>query len=280
MVILVCFSLTITIYLNLPETNATRFIPDPFFPGEKMYKTGDNARLLPGNIVDFIGRTDSQVKLFGYRIELGEIESVLCSFPKLKEGNGVVMLREDSPGKKRLVGYYVENEPTTTAEIQSFMKKKLPPYMVPTVFVSVPYLPRTTNDKVDRKKLPVPSENAQKSGTFSGRKKSHKVTTADLFKGRAETEAVKNRPKVAPLALGALKKQSSQQLSSVSLSPSPASSESIPATATAMASPRETGTPQGGDIEGEKDGDGEQVKEDGKEFVPPSSEYERDLAAV
>ena len=145
-------------YLNRPELTAEKFIPDPFSdkPGDRLYRTGDLARYLPDGNIEFLGRIDNQVKIRGFRIELGEIEAVLTQHPTIQQA--VVVAREESPGDKRLVAYVVWNQDQacTANELRSFLKQKLPDYMIPSVFVFKDALPLTPNGKVDRKALPVP----------------------------------------------------------------------------------------------------------------------------
>jgi amino acid adenylation domain-containing protein/FkbM family methyltransferase len=153
-------------YLKRPDMTADRFIPNPFsgLPGERLYRTGDLARYLPDGNIDFIGRLDQQVKLWAYRIELGEIEVSLSRHPAVS--SNVVIAREDSPGDKRLAAYVVlQPEQTATAfELRSFLKAKLPEYMVPSAFVILDKLPLTPNGKVDRNALPEPNRNRQEVG--------------------------------------------------------------------------------------------------------------------
>lgn len=145
-------------YLNRPELTADRFIPHPFNPNSavRLYKTGDLARYLPDGNVDFLGRIDLQVKIRGFRVEPGEIETMINQIPGIRES--VVTLREDSPGEKRLVGYYVvqrgaELSPDT---ILQHLKQRLPAYMVPSALMPLPALPINPNGKVDRRALPAP----------------------------------------------------------------------------------------------------------------------------
>jgi acyl carrier protein len=121
-----------------------------------LYKTGDLARYLPDGSIEFLGRIDHQVKIRGFRIELGEIESLLGRHPMVSDT--VVIMREDVPGDKRLVAYVVpSNESTPTfSELRSFLKEKLPDYMIPSAFVDLGSLPLTPNGKVDRRALPTP----------------------------------------------------------------------------------------------------------------------------
>jgi amino acid adenylation domain-containing protein/non-ribosomal peptide synthase protein (TIGR01720 family) len=147
-------------YRSRPDLTAERFIPDPYSPepGARIYKTGDLARHLPDGTVEFLGRIDHQVKVRGFRIELGEIETVLGQHPGLAEA--VVLAREDTPGTKRLVAYLTARgpEPPKTAELRDFLKTRLPEYMVPALFVTLPALPLTPNGKVDRRALPAPDK--------------------------------------------------------------------------------------------------------------------------
>jgi acyl carrier protein len=145
-------------YLNRPELTAERFVAHPFSnrPGARLYRTGDLARFLADGTIEFLGRLDHQVKLRGFRIELGEIESALCEHPQVREG--VVVLREFTAGDKRLVAYFVPNEPAVkVAEIRNHLKGRLPDYMVPSAFEMMERLPLTPNGKVDRKALPAPA---------------------------------------------------------------------------------------------------------------------------
>ncbi|HEX8852917.1 MAG TPA: amino acid adenylation domain-containing protein, partial [Pyrinomonadaceae bacterium] len=145
-------------YLNNPAQTARVFIPNPFSaaPGARLYKTGDLARFLSDGQIEFLGRVDYQVKIRGFRIELGEIETALAAHASVHET--AVMVREDAPGDKRLVAYVVPRagELTSTSELRSFIKQRLPEYMLPSAFVLLDALPLTPNGKVDRKALPAP----------------------------------------------------------------------------------------------------------------------------
>jgi acyl carrier protein len=136
---------------------AEKFVPHPFTrePGARLYKTGDQARYLPDGNIEFLGRIDHQVKIRGFRIELGEIESVLGEHGSVRES--VVTVREDPVGEKSLVAYVVPMRAgLAIGELRSFLRAKLPEYMIPSTFVFLEKLPLTTNGKVDRKNLPMP----------------------------------------------------------------------------------------------------------------------------
>jgi len=140
-------------YLNRPELTAEQFVANPHGEG-RLYRTGDMGRWRADGTIEFLGRRDEQVKVRGYRIELGEIEGVLVQCPGVRQG--VVVAMEDGEGSKRLVGYVVPVEDLDIEEIQTFLQKYLPDYMVPVQWVELPAIPLTANGKVDRKGLPEP----------------------------------------------------------------------------------------------------------------------------
>jgi amino acid adenylation domain-containing protein len=145
-------------YLNQPALTAERFIADPFSrePGARLYKTGDLARYLPDGNLEYLGRLDHQVKIRGFRIEIGEVEAGLEQHAAIRQA--VVLAKEYAPGDTRLVAYIVAHqEPAPpSSELRSFLKAKLPEYMVPAAFVALEALPFTPSGKVDRHALPPP----------------------------------------------------------------------------------------------------------------------------
>jgi len=138
-------------YLNRPALTAERFIPDPFGErrGARMYRTGDLVKWDRNGNLEFLGRLDQQVKVRGYRIELGEIETQLASHPGVK--GCVVVIRQDQSGSKQIVAYVTGG--TTVEDLRTYLKSKLPDYMVPSVFVRLEALPLTASGKIDRKAL-------------------------------------------------------------------------------------------------------------------------------
>ena len=143
-------------YLNQPELTAAKFIPDPYTAaaGARMYRTGDLARYLADGNIDCLGRIDGQVKIRGFRIELGEIETALDQHEGVREA--VAVVRPDGRSSNQIVAYVVEHakDAATAEELRRYLKKSLPAYMVPAVFITLDALPLTPNGKVDHKKLP------------------------------------------------------------------------------------------------------------------------------
>ena len=145
-------------YRNRPDLTAERFILNPFSdpPEARLYRTGDLARYLPDGNIEFYCRIDNQVKIRGYRIELGEVESVLAQHPAIQQA--VVIAREDTPGDRRLVAYCVATADSNPLphDLRSYLKHKLPDYMIPSTFVLLDSLPLAPNGKLDRKALMAP----------------------------------------------------------------------------------------------------------------------------
>ena len=144
-------------YLNRPDLSAQRFVPDPFSPiaGQRLYRSGDRARSLPGGDIEYLGRLDQQVKIRGHRIELGEIEATLNQHPQVR--HTIVVARNDAATKSsRLIAYVVPAEATssTVDELRRWLKRSLPDYMIPASFVTINSLPLTGNGKIDYKALP------------------------------------------------------------------------------------------------------------------------------
>jgi acyl-coenzyme A synthetase/AMP-(fatty) acid ligase/acyl carrier protein len=145
-------------YLGRPELNAEKFVPDPFRnePNARMYRTGDLGRHRDDGVIQCLGRVDHQVKLRGFRIELGEIEAVLTQYPGVRQA--VADVRANGSSDKRLVAYLVFEDGSESAPsgLRSFLKTKLPDYMVPSTFVVLESLPVSPNGKLNRRALPDP----------------------------------------------------------------------------------------------------------------------------
>jgi acyl-coenzyme A synthetase/AMP-(fatty) acid ligase len=145
-------------YLHRPDLTADRFVPSPFgdLPGMRLYKTGDLARYLPDGNLEFLGRSDSQVKIRGSRVELGEIEVVLGQHSRVRKA--VVLAKEGVQGGNQLVAYVVPAGAHVPgpADLRSFLRARLPDHMIPTVFVMLDSLPLTPSGKVNRRALPEP----------------------------------------------------------------------------------------------------------------------------
>jgi amino acid adenylation domain-containing protein len=139
-------------YLNQPELTAEKFVADPYLPGARLYRTGDRVRWLADGTVEFLGRVDTQVKIRGFRVEPGEVEAVLRAWPGVRQA--AVVVREDTPGEKRLVAY-VAGE-VAADEVRQHLRGRLPEHMVPDAIVRLDGLPLTANGKLDRGALPAP----------------------------------------------------------------------------------------------------------------------------
>jgi amino acid adenylation domain-containing protein len=146
-------------YLYRPELTAERFVTlgdaSAAFAGQRFYKTGDLVKDVGGGVLQFLGRLDGQVKVRGYRIELGEIEVALSAHTSVKEAAAAVY--EPTPGDKRIGAWVVLEEGADIAALRRSLQDRLPEYMLPSAFVTLPQLPRTPSGKVDKRSLPTPT---------------------------------------------------------------------------------------------------------------------------
>lgn len=157
-------------YLGRPDLTASRFIADPFAPGERMYRTGDVARWLANGAVEYLGRSDDQLKIRGQRIELGEIDRAMSALPDVAQAvsHACVFNQAAATGgdARQLVGYLVSDSglPLDTAALKARLAEQLPPHMVPVVLMQLAELPLSANGKLDRKALPLPTLGGERSG--------------------------------------------------------------------------------------------------------------------
>lgn len=157
-------------YLGRPDLTASRFIADPFAPGERMYRTGDVARWLDNGAVEYLGRSDDQLKIRGQRIELGEIDRVMQTLEDVEQAvtHACVINQAAATGgdARQLVGYVVSTSglPLDTDALLAQLRDRLPPHMVPVVLLQLSALPLSANGKLDRKALPLPSLTQKTAG--------------------------------------------------------------------------------------------------------------------
>jgi len=179
-------------YVNRPELTAARFIPDPFsaHAQARMYRTGDLGKWHVDGSVQYLGRNDEQVKIRGYRIELGEVEAQLTSHAGVREA--AVVMREDVPGEKRLIGYatYSEGGPPSPEELRTHLKQVLPEYMVPAAFVFLERLPLTPSGKLNRRALPAPDPECYASSRYEAPQGKVEEAVAEIWEDLLRVERV------------------------------------------------------------------------------------------
>ena len=153
-------------YLNRPDLTREKFIPDFWnrHPDRRLYRTGDLARWMADGNIEYLGRIDEQVKIRGFRIELGEVEAVLQESGLVDQS--IVVAKEDKTGNKRLIGYVVSPGKFSRQDIVSYLKGKLPEYMVPSIWLELTSMPLTSSGKIDRRALPDPDVNELSDQTF------------------------------------------------------------------------------------------------------------------
>lgn len=180
-------------YHNRPELTSQQFVPDPFSrkPDARLYRTGDQVRYLPDGKLEYLGRLDNQVKVRGFRIELGEIESRLETHERVRQA--VVMVREDIPGDQRLVAYLLTTpgEELTGSSLRTWLSEFLPPFMVPSTFVTLDEFPLTPNGKVNRRALPKPEVTSAASGVdFISPQSGMQSSIAEIWKSILHVDRV------------------------------------------------------------------------------------------
>lgn len=159
-------------YWNQPQLNREKFVDHPFEPSQRLYLTGDLGQWLEDGSIQFLGRSDSQIKIRGNRVETGEVEAVLKAYPSIRDA--IVLAKEDGEGTKYLVAYYIGSELLNVTDCRTFLGSQLPEYMVPGYFVRMEQWPVTAHGKTDLKALAL-------SGT---------ETSGECVAPRNQTEAV------------------------------------------------------------------------------------------
>jgi amino acid adenylation domain-containing protein len=170
-------------YLNRPEVTAQRFLPDVFSEksGQLLYRTGDFARMRANGEIEFLGRSDEQIKIRGYRIELAEVRHALAAHPGVMDL--FLMVREDTPGDKRLVAYVTLRKEGMAgrSSLREYAMDKLPAHMVPAAFVVVESIPLNINGKVDRQALPAPHDRPELQESYKSPTTSMEQTLSQLW---------------------------------------------------------------------------------------------------
>jgi amino acid adenylation domain-containing protein len=168
-------------YYNQPALTTSKFIVDRFSTqaGTKIYRTGDLGRWLPDGNIECLGRIDDQVKIRGYRIELGEIEAVLLQSGLVRQC--VVLAREDKAGQKRLVGYVVPMGEFNKQQSIEQLRRQLPEYMVPAIWMQLESLPLTPNGKTNRNALPDPDASDQATSEYVAPRNEMETTLAGIW---------------------------------------------------------------------------------------------------
>ncbi|RLJ80977.1 non-ribosomal peptide synthetase, partial [Pedobacter alluvionis] len=138
-------------YINNPELTKEKFVDDPFYPGERVYKTGDLARWLPDGQLEVFGRKDKQVKIRGFRIETWEVENALLAMEEIEEA--VILFEEAKNGEKQMIAFIVAQKPLLSRTLHQHLLSLLPRYMMPGKFVQLEKMPLLDNGKTDTKKL-------------------------------------------------------------------------------------------------------------------------------
>jgi len=150
-------------YHQRPDLTAERFVPDPFVPGGRLYRSGDLARFRADGVVEYLGRIDQQVKIRGFRIELGEIEACLMEHEGVREA---FVIDREGPVSRQLVGYVVPRDPLADEQdlrdaLTAHLRSRLPAHMLPAHLMCLAALPLTPNGKLDRQGLPAPEASRQ-----------------------------------------------------------------------------------------------------------------------
>jgi surfactin synthase thioesterase subunit/aryl carrier-like protein len=175
-------------YLNNPELTIAKFCPNPFLENERMYRSGDLARVLESGDLEYLGRIDNQLKIRGFRVELGEIESELLKHAKIREV--FVYPRADRFGEKQLFAYFTSDEGIGYEELKNFLSVSLPSYMIPAYFIRIPAFPLNRNGKIDRALLPGVEEAIRPERRYSAPESYTEKLLCALWSEVLETENI------------------------------------------------------------------------------------------
>lgn len=143
-------------YLKNPELTRKKFIKNPYFKDELIYSTGDIGKWLPDGNIEYLGRTDEQIKIKGFRVEIGEIESTLYKYKQIKEV--VVISNKDFNNNNYLCAYVTSDIKLDVNQLKEYLLGQIPEYMVPAFFMQLNKLPKTPNGKVDKNSIPLPNQ--------------------------------------------------------------------------------------------------------------------------
>lgn len=176
-------------YWNRADLTADRFVPNPYACGERIYRTGDEVKWRPEGSLEYVGRTDQQVKIRGCRVEPGEVEAVLLEHESVQEA--VIAVHEDRVGQNQLVAYVVpKGKGANPQELRAYLLAKLPDYMVPSVFVLMEKLPLCANGKLDRAMLPYPERLSGEVPGYIGPRTPVEQTIATILRELMHLEKV------------------------------------------------------------------------------------------
>jgi acyl-coenzyme A synthetase/AMP-(fatty) acid ligase/acyl carrier protein len=177
-------------YVGLPEETAVKFIPDPFAEAGNVYRTGDRVRFLDDGILQFVGRTDRQIKVRGHRIEPETLEQLLNQHEDVADT--AVTTQPDSQSNLQIVAYIIPQNGTTPDQqaLISYLRQQLPAYMIPAAFVPVDNFPKTSNGKINYRALPAPTFQAQVGTQYAAPRTPVEETIADLFSQLTSVESV------------------------------------------------------------------------------------------
>jgi amino acid adenylation domain-containing protein/non-ribosomal peptide synthase protein (TIGR01720 family) len=176
-------------YYREPELTRAKFIPDPFNKNReaRLYRTGDLARYRPDGNIEFLGRLDNQIKPHGFRVELGEVEAALRSHPLVDDC--IVVASQDSI-TTRMFAYVVAGQPLASADLRSFLRSRLPDYMVPSSFITLDSLPLLPNGKINRKALPKPGETQEAPRARELASSAREIVLANIWRDVLQLPAV------------------------------------------------------------------------------------------